>query len=158
MNYEDKKGRFITRTGWLVMGYIPVVVGVAAITWAMAVHYWMGVGREHRADQRSLHSVGLSDPPKATIKLILHSSPCLVDGRGRIDGTDVWLYIRNQCGHSLDLPNYRYRVEAHDGTVIESGVYAFSGDKSFGEGERREQKLTINADDRTETVEFWMVD
>jgi hypothetical protein len=159
MSYDDKQGRFITRKGWLIISYIPVVVGVAALTWAWAVNDWMGLGVQYRADKRAQQSVGEPDPPKATITLKVHSSNCLVDGNGRIDGTDAWFYVRNKCDHWLDQsPNYLYHVEASDGTVIESGQYAFDGAKQIGPGERREQKVAIKASDRTASVEIWMID
>jgi hypothetical protein len=158
MTYEEKKGRLISRTGWLIMGYIPVVLGVAAFTWAIAVHDWMGIGREHRAEQRSMQSVGISDPPKSQIRLAVHSSNCLVEGTGRMDGTDIWFYVRNKCGHWLKNPQFIYHVEAHDGTVIESAQYNWDGAAQIAPGERREQKISIKPSDRTESVEFWMVE
>jgi hypothetical protein len=158
MSYEDRAGRFITRKGWLVMAVIPLLLGVAAISWAAAANDWFGVLSRRRIEKRAMQSVGESDPPKNTIKLKVHSSSCLVDGTGRIDGTDVWFYVRNKCDHWLKTPNYLYHVEAADGTVIESGQWAFNGAKQIAPDERREQKVSVDSSNRITSVEIWMVE
>lgn len=76
-----------------------------------------------------------------------------------MDGDQLQFYTRNTCKRWLELPNFSYRLKAHDGTVIGSERYAFDGDKSIGVGERREQSVSrIGRDNRIENVELWMID
>jgi len=106
-----------------------------------------------------MQSVGISEPPKDPIKVINHSSHCLTVDSSYIDGRKGRFYVKNICDERLKMPNYIYKVKAHDGTVIESGKWAFNGDMGIEPGERREQELFITDNDiRAETVELWMVD
>jgi hypothetical protein len=86
------------------------------------------------------------------------SAGCLHVDSGFANGTTIHFYVKNTCDKTLELPNYSYNVETKDGTTIESGQWAFRGNKRIFAGERREEQIDIESDSRAASVLIRAID
>lgn len=158
LSNEDGVSAAHRNWGRLALALIPAAIGIAAILWIAAAFDWISLGRQRRIDQRTREIVGVETSPAKPVALVNNNGACLKIDKSFMDGREIVFYARNTCQRWLEMPNYAYRVMAHDGTVIESARWAFSGDRAFAPGERREVKTRVANDDRLERVELWVID
>lgn len=158
--FSDENGVHASSRNWgrLALALIPAALGGAAILWLTAAFGWIDLTQELRMTDRTMQSVGISVMPRTPIQLINHDDACLKVESSYMDGDRLQFYTRNTCHRWLSLPNFSYRLKAHDGTVIGSERYAFSGDRRISPRERREQRVYLDEDNRIEIVELWMID
>jgi hypothetical protein len=161
---EDGINAGFRNIGRYALFMIPAALGGAACLWIAAAFGWIELGHAINMERRSLQAVGVTAPPKEPIKLVRVDSSCLKFDDAYVDGDDVITYVKNTCDRWLDLPNFAYRTQAGDGTTIISGRWAFSGIKSIGPHERREQKIWLDGKDynkldpRTATILVEVID
>ncbi len=158
--WSDENGTDAGFRNWgrLMLGLIPAALGGAAVLWITAAFGWIDLTREMRLRRRAMESVGVSVPPTAPIRLVTTDDHCLRIDASHIDGQVVVFYAVNSCDHWLSLPNWSFRVKAHDNTVIESKRYAFDGDMAFGPKERREQRVHTETNERAEEIVLSVID
>ncbi len=155
-NGPDAKDRNVGR---LALAIIPAALGGAGVLWVLTVSGCLDLSHEQRLERRTLQTVGIVSVPKAPVVLVNHDAACLKVESSLMDGDKLVIYVRNKCSRWLEpYPNYSYRVEAHNGSVIDSGRYAFDGDKAIAPNELREQQTSIKKDDRIERVQIYAID
>jgi len=155
---ESGKQAGLRNMGRFFLFMIPSALGGAAILWIIAAFGWIDLTRELRMGQRTMQSVGLSVLPRTPIVLLAHDGLCLKADSSYMDGNRLQFYAKNTCDRWLPSPSFSYRIKAHNGTVIDSHLWAFNGDRAIGPQERREQYVHVDDDRRAETVELWMID
>lgn len=105
---------------------------------------WVDLTKSIRAEHRALSNVGLVSVPVTPIQFEARDARCVkIQSASMLDGTHFVFYAKNQCDSTLPSASFSYRILAQDGTVIESNVYAFDGDRRLEPKERREQIVRI---------------
>lgn len=140
---EEGREASARNIGRLALSMIPAALGGAAVLWVLAASGWVDLSKSYRAERRVLSSVGLQSVPFDPIVFETHDARCLkVDAASMRDGDHVVFYVKNTCTEWLKVPNYGYRVQSGD-AVVDSGRFAYGGDKNIGPAERREQVIWL---------------
>lgn len=160
MRISNENGFEANARNWgrFALSMIPAALGGAAVLWMVAASGCIDLAHEHRLEQRTMQTVGITSAPKVAVTMVNHDDYCMKVESSLMDGDELVMYVRNNCKRWIQFPNYSYRVEAHDKSVIDSGKWAFDGDKAIGPSERREQRVQIKKDDRIEQVEVSAID
>lgn len=149
---------YLRSKGHFFISMAVAVLGGAAILWILASFGWLDLSNRVRMEKRTMEATGATERPRGQLKVVTQSDACLhIDG-AFANGKTVHFYARNTCSKQLGLPNYAYNVETADGTTIESGLWAFDGNKRIQAGERREQKFDFDSDSRVVSVVVRAVD
>ena len=147
---EDGINAGVRNIGRYALAAIPAALGGAACLWIMAASGCLDLGNKINTSRRSFDAVGMTALPTEPITLVLINAQCLQIEKAFIDADTVITYVKNACDRWLKSPNYHYQTQAADSTVILSGRWAFSGVKSIGPGERREQRVWLDGRDYVE--------
>jgi hypothetical protein len=131
---------------------IVTVLGCAAILWTTASFGWLDLSNQFRMQKRTMRETGATTLPQTQLKVMVKNDGCFVIDGAFANGKTVHFYAKNKCSTLLTLPNYAYNVETTDGTTIESGQYAFSGNVRIDVNERREEIFDIKDDNRATSI------
>lgn len=149
---EKNLSKIVSAVRTLIFCYLPAILGGGALVWIFVVFGYLDLSKELRQERRAAESVGVHVYSKEPIKLLMHDDTCIKAGDAFIDGNHITFYVTNKCRIPFQYSGYVYRVQAPDGTVIESHGWRFEGENYLGPNEKKEVTQDIKKDDRIESV------
>lgn len=153
----------------LVWVVVVLVLGLAAITWHTVRSQFHGQVTQSAQAKRSADWVGEKVPPKSPIQIVVHNSnnQCLHIEEVHVNNEPddefdygrhgLVVFVRRVCGHAGDYAEAHYRVEAADGTVIDSGYTNWEVDNS-ALNQKSEWDIAHSMDGRATKIILWTSD
>lgn len=139
-----------------------VIIGAPSVYFGLfrSVHDYK---REVSQEERKNEATQTVELPKAPIRIAFKNSDreCVKVENAYIDGDNLLVYVRNQCGLTQGFTRLGHTLIAADGTRIGGGMTYIATDTDEMEaGERREVVSSVKADPRTVeikiTVRGWL--
>lgn len=140
-------------SSWLGYSLIPAALAIGALYWlsfGQGLHYFQ---RELAQEKRRAEIVNATPLPTAPLEIRLDErrDASLVIERAEIDGSALWVYLKNIGQQKKRFIQIHWKLIAPDGTVVKAGANYASlrgGPDELEPGERAEVKLNVDADPR----------
>lgn len=150
---EQQEVKVTGGIGALAFAMIPAALGGAALMWLGFVTGCMDIQQQRTLAQRMDSRVGVVEPLKNPVKLIIHQPNCFKVERAFADGNSITAYIRNSCPKATRYCEWHADVAAPDGTII---------NQPWGNslahvpaGAVIEQAFDVGNDNRASTITVW---
>jgi hypothetical protein len=139
--------------GAFFWGLVPGALGGGALIWLAFVGGCIDLQQQRTIAQRMDNRVGVVEPLKNPVVLIIHQPDCYKIERAFIDDNTVVAYTRNTCSHKPGYAETHWQAFAPDGTIIQQH-YENSLD-NVSPGQAFEWKTEIPQDDRIAKIIVW---
>ena len=152
MENESTKSRGI---GSFFFAAIPGILGAGAVLWLLFVTGVVDFHRQEILQGRMDNRVGVVEPLKEPVKLIVEDEYCVKITKAFLDGDSLTAYMTSGCHEYLDYWELHWEVKSPDGTILDSGYDNTAFLPPLHAGEKAEHVFSLPSDSRTNTVVVW---
>jgi hypothetical protein len=141
--------------------FILLFVGTAVgcVIWLGFFHDAHDFRQQLSQEDRHAELVGAKPLPKAAIVIVIdnHKNECVRVDSAEFNGSEIWVYLHNDCRTRRNFIKVSWKAKAPDGTIIESQEhYAGAAESGLLQGEKLEYHADRFKDDpRIQSVVVW---
>lgn len=135
---------------------IPAILGVAFSVWLGAYIQAHEFFHILSMEQRAAIYVAAPQATKEPVKIEVRKPDCIFVQRVDLDGSEIIIYGRNDCGHSIGYMEWHWQEKSPNGIVIGQDYTNFRCPIPYAANEVAECRMHIeNPDVRTNSIQVW---
>jgi len=134
---------------------IPWILLMAALA---GLAFWTGVvsfSHDQQVQTRMDNRVGVVEPLKKPVSLIIEDRGCLKITKAFLDGDRLTSYVTDTCPGHMTYWELGWKIKSPDGTIVASGYNNTAELPNLDHGDKIEHVDNLPSDDRSNTVIVW---
>lgn len=134
-------------------GMVPGALGGACLIWMAFVSGCLDLQQQQTLAQRMDNRVGVVQPLKNSVQLVIQQPDCYKVERAFVDGDTVTAYTRDTCHQTPSYAETHWQALAPDGTVVQQDYD--NSPSNASPGQAFEWRVQVPEDNRIAEIVVW---